>query len=106
MTGLLLFVLFIFAALAWWRLLKSKELARHAATLACREHGLVLMDDTVVLDAIQLTGNQDMKSYGLRYRFEFAREGILHKGGNVLVSTGRPTTVIISTSGGQVIEEI
>ncbi len=106
MTGLLLFVLFIFAALAWWRLLKGKELARQAATMACREHGLLLMDDTVVLDAIQLTGNDSLKSYGLRYRFEFARDGILHQGGSVRVSPGRPTTVIISTSSGQVIEEI
>lgn len=105
MTGLLLFVLFIFAALAWWRLLKGKELARHAATRACREHGWVLMDDTVVLDAIQLTGNDPLKSYGLRYRFEFASAGILHRGGNVLVSPGRGTTVVISTSSGQVIEE-
>ncbi len=106
MTGLLLFVLFIFAALCWWRLLKGKELARQAATVACREHGLLLMDDTVVLDAIQLGGEQRRKSYGLRYRFEFAYEGILRKGGKVLVTPGHPTTVIIPTSTGQVIEEI
>ena len=106
MTGLLLFVLFIFAALCWWRLLKGKELARQAATVACREHGLLLMDDTVVLDAIQLGGNERPKSYGLRYRFEFAYEGILRKGGSVLVFPGRPTTVIIPTTTGQVIEEV
>ena len=106
MTGLLFFVLFIFAALAWWRLLKGRERARQAATVTCREHGLSLMDDTVVLDAIQLVGEDSMKTYGLRYRFEFARDGILHKGGSVLVSPGRPTTVVINTDSGQVIEEI
>jgi len=105
MSGLLLFVLFIIAALVWWRLLKGKEIARTAASLACREHGLLLMDDTVVLDAIQLTGADSSKSYGLRYRFEFAHEGILRKGGKVLVFPGRPTTIIIPTSTGQLIEE-
>ena len=49
MTGLLFFVLFVFAALAWWRLLNGKETARHAATMACREHGLLLMHVETVL---------------------------------------------------------
>ena len=106
MTGLLFFVLFVFVALAWWRLLKGKEIARYAATMACREHGLLLMDDTVVLEAIQLVGDEQLKSYGLRYRFEFALDGILRKGGTVLVAPGRPTTVVITTSSGQVIEEV
>lgn len=106
MTGLLLFVLFLLATLAWWRLLQGKETARQAAGSACREHGLLLMDDTVVLDAVQLLRNSKSRAYGLRYRFEFAREGILHKGGSVLVSSGRPTTVVIPTSSGQLIEEV
>jgi len=106
MSGLLLFVLLMLGTLFWWRLLKGKELARSAASEACRQHGLSLMDDTVVLDAIQLTGDERMKSYGLRYRFDFAHEGILRKGGKVLVSPGRPATVILPTSTGQVIEEI
>lgn len=106
MTGLFLFLVFVFAALAWWRLLQGKESARLAAAAACREHGLLLMDDTVVLDAIQMLGDEKSRFYGLRYRFEFARDGILRKGGEVLVTPGRPTTVIIKTSNGQVIEEI
>ncbi len=105
MTGLLIFVLCIFAALVWWRLVQGKELARQAASMACREHGLLLMDDTVVLNNIALSGNDKLKSYGLRYRFEFAHEGILRKGGSVLVFPDRRTTVIIPTSTGQVIEE-
>ena len=105
MTGLLLFVLFIFAALAWWRLLQGKEAARRAAGMACREHELLLMDDTVVLDKIELTGKAYSRSYGLRYRFEFAHNGILHKGGSVLISQGAPIRVVITTSGGQLIEE-
>jgi hypothetical protein len=106
MTGLLLFVLFIFAALAWWRLLQGKEAARAAAASACKEHGLLLMDDTVVLEGIELPHNSPSRSYGLSYRFDFAHEGILRKGGKVLVSPGQAIRVIISTSSGQVIEEI
>jgi hypothetical protein len=106
MTGLLLFVLFVFAALAWWRLLQGKEVARNAAATACREHGLLLMDDTVMLDAIQMLGDGKSRTYGLRYRFEFALDGILRKGGSVVVAPGRPTAVIIKTSSGQLIEEI
>jgi hypothetical protein len=106
MTGLLLFLLFVFAALAWWRLLQGKESARVAAAVACKEHGLLLMDDTVVLDAVQILNDENSRFYGLRYRFEFARDGILRKGGHVLVAPGRPITVIIRTSSGQVIEEV
>lgn len=106
MTGLLLFLLFVFAALAWWRLLQGKEAARLAAAAACKEHGLLLMDDTVVLDAIQLLNDEQSRSYGLRYRFEFARDGILRQGGSVLIAPGRPVTVVIKTSSGQVIEEV
>lgn len=105
MTGLLFFVLFICAALAWWRLLQGKESARRAAAMACREHELLLMDDTVVLDKIELGGVAQFRSYGLRYRFEFAHKGILHKGGSVLISHGEPVRVVITTSNGQLIEE-
>ena len=106
MTGLLLFVVFALAALAWWRFLQCREIARQAAAKACREHGLLLMDDTVVLNAVELMGSGKSRHYGLRYRFDFARDGILRKGGSVLVSSGKPTTVVITTSNGQLIEEI
>lgn len=106
MTGLLLLVLFGSAAMLWWRLLQGKELARQAASKACREHGLQLMDDTVVLVAIQKPEEAPTGHFELRYRFDFAHEGILRKGGAVLVSSGQPTRVIIPTSSGQLIEEM
>ena len=106
MTGLLALVLFGFAGLVWWRLLQGKEQARRAAGKACREHGLQLMDDTVVLEAIQKSADIPSGPYELRYRFDFAFEGILRKGGMVLVASGLPTRVIIPTSSGQVIEEV
>lgn len=106
MTGLLLLTLAGLAAVTWWSLLKGKEQARSAASITCREHGLLLMDDTVVLDSIRLRGEGHSRAYCLRYRFEFARDGILHKGGSVLIAHGQRPTVIIRTSNGELIQEI
>ena len=106
MTGLLLLLVFGFGALAWWQLLQGKERARRAALAACREHGLLLMDDTVVLEAVQLRNAEAHSAFGLRYRFDFAHEGIPRTGSSVLIRPGRPATVIIATSSGQLIEEV
>ena len=46
------------------------------------------------------------RAWGLRYRFEFAHDGILRKGGIVLIAPGRPATVIIETDNGQLIERV
>jgi hypothetical protein len=104
-TGIFVLLLFGFAAIGWWRLLKGKELARQAASHACREHGLVLIDDTVMLESIQLRKEDPTGAWGLRYCFEFARNGVLRKGGVVLISPGRRPTVIIETDGGQLIDQ-
>jgi len=106
MTGLLLFVLAGLAAASWWHLLKGKESARRAASRACKEHGLLLMDDTVILDSVRLKRQGGGRAFGLKYRFEFAQDGILRKGGSVLIVPGHPATVIIKTQKGQLIEEI
>jgi hypothetical protein len=106
LTGLLLLTLAGLAAITWWSLLKGKEQARGAASVTCREHGLRLMDDTVVLDSIRLIREEHSRSYRLRYRFEYARDGILHKGGSVLIAPGQRPTVIIRTSSGELIQEI
>ena len=105
MTGLFVFVLCGFAAITWWRLLRGKEMARHAASKACRDHGLLLMDDTVMLDSVKLRGGDPVDAWGLKYRFEFVKEGILRKGGIVLITPGRRPTVIIETASGKLIQE-
>ncbi len=106
MTGLLLFSLAGLAAITWWHLLKGKEKARRAASISCREHGLALMDDTVVLDSIRLKRKGHLHRYSLKYRFDFAKDGILRRGGSVLITPGYHPTVIIHTSDGQLIQEI
>ena len=105
MTGLLVLLIGGFAAIGWWRLLKGKELARQAASVTCREHGLVLIDDTVMLESIQLKKEDPTRAWGFRYRFEFARNGILRQGGTVLIAPGHRPTVIIQTDNGQLIDQ-
>ena len=105
-TGLVILIVFGSAAVAWWRLLKGKELARHAAGATCRQHGLVLMDDTVMLDSVQLKRKDPVRAWGLKYRFDFAHQGLLRHGGIVLIAPGRRPTVIIETDNGQLIEQL
>ena len=105
MTGLLILVLAGFAGISWWRLLKGKELARRAAASSCREHGLVLIDDTVMLDSVQLRKEDPARAWGLKYRFDFARNGVPRRGGIVLIAPGRRPVVVIPTDTGHLIEE-
>jgi hypothetical protein len=106
MTGLLILLFTGLAAVAWWRLLKGKELARHAAAVICLRHGLVLMDDTVILHTVQLRRKDPVRAWGLKYRFDFARNGIPRKGGTVLIAPGQAPTVVIETDGGPLIEHL
>ena len=105
MTGLLVLLILGFAAISWWRLLKGKELARQAAAVTCRDHGLVLIDDTVMLESIQLKKEDPTRAWGLKYRFGFARNGVPREGGIVLITPGRRPTVIIKTDNGQLIDQ-
>ena len=103
-TGLALLVLFGSAGVAWWRLLKGKELARAAAGSTCKQHGLVLIDDTVILDSVQLRREDPVNAWGLKYRFEFARQGIRHTGGTVILAPGHRPVTVIETEKGPLIE--
>ena len=106
MTGLFILIFAGVAAIAWWRLLHGKERARQAAASVCRTHGLVLMDDTVMLLDVQLRKKDPVRAWGLRYRFDFAREGVLHHGGTVIITPGMGAAVIIPTEQGQLIERL
>ena len=104
--GLLILTTVGLGAITWWRLLHGKELARQAAAHSCRQHGLVLMDDTVILDSIQLRKEDPVRAWGLKYHFDFAHNGILREGGIVLLAPGRRPVVIIETDNGQLIERL
>lgn len=106
MTGLLILIIVGLSVIAWWRLLEGKELARRAAGASCRAHGLVLIDDTVMLESVQLRKVDPARAWGLRYRFDFARNGVPRKGGTVLIAPGRQAVVIIETDNGPLIEQV
>lgn len=105
MTGLLLLVAAALAGGAWWQFLQGRERARQSAGRTCKAHGLLLIDDTVVLDAVRFERGDRGPRLGLSYRFDFAFQGRLHHGGRVLVLPNGGTTVAIETVSGQVIEE-
>jgi hypothetical protein len=105
MLGLVLLIIAGVAALSWWQLVHGRERARAVAARACREHGLVLMDDTVVFETVSYRPANHKRLFALVYGFEFAYQGILHRGGKVWVMPGFATTVLISTDHGDLIEE-
>ena len=105
-TGLIVFVVLGLAGVTWWRLLKGKELARAAAAKTCREHGLVLMDDTVMLHSIQLRKQDPVNAWGLRYRFDYARNGVLRRGGVVILAPGHRPVTVIETDKGPLIQQL
>lgn len=106
LVGLSVLILAAITMITWWRLLQGKEAARRAAAIICRHHGLVLMDDTVMLESVQVGKRDPVRAWGLRYRFDYAHDGILHHGGSVLLSPGRQPTVVIQTDAGKLIEHI
>lgn len=105
-TGLIILIVAGAAGVTWWRLLKGKELARAAAGTTCKQHGLVLMDDTVMLDSIKLRKEDPVNAWGLKYRFDFAYKGIRHTGGIVILAPGHRPVTVIDTDNGPLIEHL
>jgi hypothetical protein len=106
MTGLFVFLIAATGGIVWWRLSQGKEIARRAASRVCRQHGLVLMDDTVMLHDVQLRKEDPVRAWGFRYHFDFAHNGIRHEGGAVLITPGQGATVVIQTDAGLLIERL
>ena len=104
--GLLVLILAGTVCIAWWRLLKGKEMARAAAGATCKQHGLVLMDDTVILASVQLRKEDPVNAWGLRYTFDFAHKGILHTGGAVILAPGHRPVTVLPTENGPLIEHL
>lgn len=105
-TGVFILIFAGTIVVAWWRLLKGKELARAAAAAICKQHGLVLMDDTVILASVQLRKEDPVNAWGLRYTFDFAHQGILHTGGAVILAPGHRPVTVIPTENGPLIEQL
>ena len=59
-----------------------------------------------MLDSLDTRQWRGKRIIGVRYRFDFAHNGILNKGGHVLVSPRQRALVVINTDQGQLIETI
>ena len=105
-AGLFVLIVTGLALVTWWRLLKGKEIARAAASMTCKQHGLVLIDDTVMLDSIQLRKEDPVNAWGFKYRVEFAYRGIRHATGTVIVAPGHRPVTVIETESGPLIEHL
>ena len=105
-TGLVILIVAGTIAVSWWRLLKGKELARSAASVSCKQHGLVLMDDTVMLESVQFKREDPVNAWGLKYSFDYARSGIPYSGSVVLIAPGVRPVVVIATDDGPLIDQL
>ena len=65
----------------------------------------MLIHDTVMVESVQLRKKDPARAWGLKYRFNFARNGVLRTGGVVLIAPGQRPTVIIETDNGPLIEQ-
>ena len=71
----------------WWHSDRIKGLTLQQVTHACRQQGLQLLDQTMVLSGLSLTRNQEGRlAIRRRYRFEFSSTGASRYVGEVVLS--------------------
>ncbi|TXH71783.1 MAG: DUF3301 domain-containing protein [Thiothrix sp.] len=103
----LFFLIAILLGIAWfWQdSLKSRERAIQAATLACRELGAQLLDQTVALKSIRLA-RTEAGSLNLRriYEFEFSLAGYERLHGRAFVLGQKLEQVQLDRAEGMVID--
>jgi hypothetical protein len=86
-TALLGLLLLVAALVYAFVALYGKELATAAAREHCRQHGLMFLDDTVVLKRLSVRRNSDGRIVlQRRYRFEFSSDGDLRYSGEIVLS--------------------
>ncbi|MEP7327890.1 MAG: DUF3301 domain-containing protein [Betaproteobacteria bacterium] len=83
-----IFFLLLFAVGAWflWDSLKAREAANVAIRDACKQHGLMFLDDTVGLASLR-PARDDQGHAALRrvYRFEYSETGDNRKPGTIIL---------------------
>lgn len=86
----LLFIIVISVAWFWYNGSRAHEQAEIAARRGCQQHGVQLLDETVVLEKIRPRRGRDGQMRVRReYSFEFTGEGELRLKGQVVVFAGR-----------------
>ncbi len=88
MTLLETFGLLALAALGWflWDSLKVREIANQAMRSTCKAEGLLFLDDTVALQSLRPTRDDDGRLRLRRvYRFEYSDTGHNRRIGSVVM---------------------
>ena len=74
----------------WYGAAQAREQVVVAARLACERHGLLLLDETVLLERQRLCRDRNGRTRLRReYSFEFSAEGELRRRGTVVLFGGR-----------------
>jgi len=106
MIELLIFLLVTGSVVAWWQLMQGRQKARRAAGLACSNHGLQLLDDTVSLSSITWNRADRSSRILVNYSFEFATNGARRRSGVVTMGFPAPLTVTLDMEEGRLIETL
>lgn len=106
MIELLIFLLATGAVVAWWQLMQGRQRARRAAGIACGNHGLQLLDDTVSLSSITWNRAGSHAHILVDYSFEFATNGAVRRKGFVTLGAPSSMTVTLDLLEGRLIETI
>lgn len=108
MPNTLLLALLAFAALAWfWQDgLRAREQALALGRRACRQVGVQLLDETVVLQRIRLSRTAN-GGIGLarRYDFEFTVDGDERRQGRILLLSRRLQSIQLDLPEGMTLLE-
>lgn len=106
MIELIIFLLVTGSIVAWWQLMQGRQKARKAAGIACTNHGLQLLDDTVSLSSITWNRHDSKSRILVNYGFEFAINGARRRSGVATMGFPGSLTVTLELEEGRLIETI
>ena len=104
MIELFIFLLATGSLVAWWQLMQGRQKARKAAGHVCSNHGLQLLDDTVLLSSITWNRIGSGSHLLINYGFEFATNGAIRRSGMATIGARGTLTVTLDLEEGHLIE--
>ena len=106
MENLLLILLIVAGAWFWWDSMNAREQAVNAAARACQQINVQLLDQTVALEGIKPTRNDEGRVVLRRiYGFEYSLERIERRKGRAILRGQRLEQVQLDSDEGTTIEQ-
>lgn len=102
----LTWILLLAAACLWWfAAIKARDLARQLAAGFCQRHGWQLLDQTVALNSMWPTRDNDRLCWRRRYRFDYSPDGGQRKSGEITLEGNRAVRITAERpEGGTLVE--